>query len=94
MFSSVAKLISYAGKMQIKIYNQIGKIIVLPLRSFFTSIQSKLRNFIKERVFGNIVREMIVEVITMSQNQQKQKPLSRKDFKDLLPKPKYGSKIN
>jgi hypothetical protein len=94
LFSSVAKLFSYAGKMQIEIYNQIGKKVVLPLRSFFTSIQSKLRNFIKEKVFGNIVREMIVQVITISQNQQKKKPLSRKDFKDLLPKPKYGSKIN
>ena len=78
--------------MQIEIYNQIGKIIVLPLRSFFTSIQSKLRNFIKEKVFGNIVREMIVEHIMMSQQHQKQVTID--NFKDFLPKPKYGAKIN
>jgi hypothetical protein len=64
------------------------------LRPFFVTIKSKVRNLIKEKVFGNIVREMIIELIVASQHQQKQKPLSRDDFNDLLPKPKYGAKIN
>jgi len=64
------------------------------LRPFFMSIKFKVRNFIKEKIFGNIVREMIIELTVASQNQNIQKPLSREDFKNLLPKPKYGVKIN
>jgi hypothetical protein len=64
------------------------------LRPFFISIKFKVRNFIKEKIFGNIVREMIIELTVSSQSQNIQKPLSREDFKNLLPKPKYGAKIN
>ena len=74
------------------IQKKISRLMDGILRPFFSTIQSKVRNFIKERVFGNIVREMIIEHIMMSQ--QHQKPLSIDNFKDFLPKPKYGAKIN
>lgn len=80
--------------MKIEIYNKIKRLNAISLRTFLISLKLKIRFFIKEKIFGNIIKEMIVEVIAFSQNQNNQKPLSREDFKNLLPKPKYGAKIN
>ena len=79
--------------MNIELTSKLGKLMDGYLRPFFTTVQSKFRNFIKEKVFGNIVREMIAEHIIMSQQQTPPKP-SPEQLKKMFPPLKYGEKIN
>ena len=69
--------------------SKVSKLMDGLIRPFFVTIRSKVRNFIKEKVFGNIVREMIAEYIIMSQQQQ-QAPPAFPPPSDALP---YGIKI-